>query len=199
MKHLAPLAALLLGGCVSASGSLSEPARLTATDSDRQRLRDWRQAFTAGLAGARAAGHAEDIRKEGALLVPDAAIGGGIPNGLYRCRVVKLGARQQEMPAYIAYPAFSCRVAASGRGQLFTKLSGSQRPVGMIAPRDQLRSTFLGTLVLGDELRAMAYGTDPERDLAGWVERVGDRRWRLLLPYPRFESLIDVVELVPTQ
>jgi hypothetical protein len=43
----------------------------------------------------------------------------------------------------------------------------------------------------------MRYGRDADRDLAGWVERVGERRWRLILPYPRFESTIDVVELVP--
>jgi hypothetical protein len=60
-----------------------------------------------------------------------------------------------------------------------------------------LRQVFLGSLVLGDETRAMQYGNDPERDLAGFVERIGDRRWRLLLPRPRFESLIDVVEIVP--
>jgi hypothetical protein len=43
----------------------------------------------------------------------------------------------------------------------------------------------------------MQYGADPERDLAGYVERIGPNRWRLILPYPRFESMIDVLELVP--
>ena len=38
---------------------------------------------------------------------------------------------------------------------------------------------------------------DATRDVAGVVERIGPQRWRLVLPYPRFESLIDVVELVP--
>jgi hypothetical protein len=33
--------------------------------------------------------------------------------------------------------------------------------------------------------------------LAGYIERIGDKRWRLVLPYPRFESLLDVVEIVP--
>ena len=58
---------------------------------------------------------------------------------------------------------------------------------------------FLGTLVLGDETRAMQYGRDQDRDLAGWVERIGDNRWRLILPYPHFESTLDVIELVPEQ
>jgi hypothetical protein len=50
---------------------------------------------------------------------------------------------------------------------------------------------------LGDERRAFQYGTDQDRDLAGLVERVGDHRWRLVFPYPHFESLLDVVELTP--
>ena len=128
---------------------------------------------------------------------PDAALGGAIPNGDYRCRVIKLGARSEGLLPFLSYPAFSCRIAPDGSVQSFIKLSGSQRQVGRILPGDRLRSVFLGTLVLGDEQRAMPYGADPERDLAGYVERVGPNKWRLILPYPRFESLIDVVELVP--
>ena len=79
-----------------------------------------------------------------------------IPNGDYRCRVTKLGARSAGLLPYVAYPAFNCRIAASGRLQAFTKLSGSQRQVGYIFPHDQLRTVFLGTLVLGDEQRARA-------------------------------------------
>jgi Domain of unknown function (DUF4893) len=60
-----------------------------------------------------------------------------------------------------------------------------------------MRQVFLGTLVLGDERRAMQYGRDQERDVAGFVERIGPNRWRMLLPRPHFESQIDVMELVP--
>jgi hypothetical protein len=56
---------------------------------------------------------------------------------------------------------------------------------------------FLGTLQLGDENRALRYGDDRERDVAGIIERIGDSRWRLVLPYPRFESTIEVLELIP--
>lgn len=199
MKPLLPLLALaLLGGCAvtpKAAAPASSPAPITAND--RERLRDWRTAFTRGLAQARQAGHSEAIAREGALLEPDSALGGGIPNGTYRCRMIKLGARQPSLPSFTAYPAFTCRIApAGGTLQSFAKLTGSQRQVGLIRPHDRLRSLFLGTLVLGDERRAMPYGTDAERDLAGWVERIGENRWRLILPSPRFESLTDVVELV---
>ena len=61
----------------------------------------------------------------------------------------------------------------------------------------QQRMVFLGTLQLGDEQRALQYGRDRERDMAGVVERIGDNRWRLVLPYPAFESTLDVIELVP--
>lgn len=202
-RMLLPLAALLLAGCGGTDrptvGPFATAAAWTsfAAANDRQRLRDWRKAFTAGLAQARAAGHADVIAGEGLLLEPDAALGGPIPNGDYRCRVVKLGARSEGLLPFLSYPAFACRVAASGLSQSFAKLSGSQRQVGNIYRHDQLRSVFLGTLVLGDEARAMPYGADSERDLAGYVERIGPNRWRLILPYPRFESLIDVVELVP--
>jgi hypothetical protein len=168
-----------------------------ALPNDRKRLREWRKVFTTGLAQARAAGHASAITREGLLLEPDAAIGGAIPNGEYRCRVLKLGTRSAGMLPFLSYPAFDCRIAQSGRLQGFTKLSGSQRQVGYIFPHDQLRQVFLGTLVLGDEQRAIPYGADTDRDLAGFVERIGPARYRLLLPSPRFESLIDVVELVP--
>ena len=33
--------------------------------------------------------------------------------------------------------------------------------------------------------------------MAGLVERIGDNRWRLVLPAPAYESLLDVIELVP--
>ncbi|QDP19922.1 DUF4893 domain-containing protein [Sphingomonas xanthus] len=199
MKILAPLLIVALAGCATTPAAPpTTDWRSVATSNDRERLRQWRDAFTDALAKARAAGHATEVAKEGALLVPDAAIGSGpIPSGDYRCRVIKVGAKTLGQLDYIAYPAFRCRIETAGALQRFTKLTGSQRHVGTIYPADQLRQLFLGTLVLGDETRALEYGVDRERDLAGWVERIGERRWRLLLPYPQFESTIDVIELVP--
>ena len=169
-----------------------------ATEDDRGRLRDWRDAFVAGLKAARAAGHSDEIAREGALLEPDAALGGGvIPNGSYRCRVIKLGAKTPGLLDYVAYPPFACRIRQERDLQGFAKLTGSQRHVGLIFPGDAMRQVFLGTLVLGDERRAMQYGRDQERDVAGFVERIGPNRWRMLMPRPHFESQIDVMELVP--
>jgi hypothetical protein len=33
--------------------------------------------------------------------------------------------------------------------------------------------------------------------MAGVFERIGERRWRLVFPYPHYESVIDVLELIP--
>jgi hypothetical protein len=99
---------------------------------------------------------------------------------------------------YVSYPAFSCRIIQAGQLQDFGKLTGSQRQVGSIFPGDPLRQVFLGTLVLGDESRALQYGRDTERDVAGYVERIGPNRWRLIMPRPHFESVMDVMELVPS-
>ena len=201
---LAALAALSLAACSAIPMENPPPSapsadwRKVATAKDRGRLRDWRTAFLRALDQARRAGHAGEITREGRLLVPDAALGPvPIPNGEYKCRVIKLGAKSKGLLDYIAYPAFNCRVGQAGPLQSFAKLSGSQRQIGIIYPADPLRQIFLGSLVLGDEARAMQYGTDPDRDLAGWVERIGPQRWRLILPYPQYESIIDVVELVP--
>jgi len=172
--------------------------REVASEADRARLRDWRKSFLEGVAAARKSGHAAEIAREGPLLDPDAAQAApAIPDGMYRCRVIKLGAKSEGNLDYVAYPGFTCRLRAERQLQRLTKLSGSQRYVGLIFPGDAIRKVFLGTLVLGDETRAMQYGQDEQRDVAGYVERIGANRWRLVMPEPYFESRIDVMELVP--
>ncbi len=204
-RFLAPAAALAtLSACNALTGPREIIAgethewRVAATGADRARLRDWRPAFIEALGKARATGHGAEIAAEGALLEPDSGtVGVPIANGEYRCRVIKLGGRSPGMLDYVAYPAFTCRIQAEKGLQGFAKMSGSQRPVGVIFPGDSMRQVFLGTLVLGDELRAMQYGRDPDRDLAAFVEKVGPNRWRMVFPRPAFESTLDVIELIP--
>jgi hypothetical protein len=173
--------------------------REAVTANDEKRLRDWRKSFTAALAAARKSGHSAEIAAEGPLLDPDAALGPPpIPNGSYRCRVIKLGAKSEGMLDYVAYPAFPCRIAPERGIQSFTKLGGSQRIVGLVFSGDAMRQVLLGTLALGDEQRAMQYGQDETRDVAGFIERIGPNRWRLVMPEPHFESRLDVMELVPS-
>ena len=204
-RLIAPAAALLtLSACNALTGpreiigNQTHEWRVAATGGDRARLRDWRSTFIEALAKAKAGGHAAEIAAEGALLEPDAGtVGVPIPNGDYRCRVIKLGAKQGGLLDYVAYPAFTCRIQAEKGLQGFAKMSGSQRPVGVIFPGDSMRQIFLGTLVLGDEKRAMQYGRDPDRDLSAFVEKIGPDRWRMVFPRPAFESTLDVIELIP--
>jgi hypothetical protein len=172
--------------------------RQVATPSDRERLRGWRTAWTQALAKGNAAGHGREILAEGALLRPDAALPDPLPPlGRYRCRVIKLGAQRASLPDYVTYPAFDCRISAEGDAISFAKLTGSQRPAGLLFTDGQPRRIFLGTLMLGDERKALDYGRDRDRDAAGILERVAPQRWRLVLPYPHWESTLDVIELVP--
>ena len=143
-------------------------------------------------------GQGAEIAREGALLDPDAALAQPLPPpGDYRCRTIKIGSQSESGLEYVAYPAYRCRIAADDGLLTFTKLSGSQRPVGVLLPDSDRRYVFLGTLQLGDETGALQYGRDRERDMAAWLERVGERRWRLVFPSPHFESLLDVIELTP--
>jgi hypothetical protein len=201
--HILFLALLTLSACAASRPSGSAPAglpdwRVIATEGDRKRIRDWRTAWTEALRKAQAAGHGATLAREGALLQPDAALAWQAPPmGEYQCRVIKVGAKSAGLLDYVAYPAFDCRIRAENGMTSFAKLSGSQRPIGHLLPTNGDRMIFLGTLQLGDENRALRYGDDRERDVAGIIERIGDGRWRLVLPYPRFESTIDVLELIP--
>jgi hypothetical protein len=221
MRALTLLLFLALAAC---AGKPAHPAppdaagvmswRSLATADDRKRLREWRTAWVAALAKAKAT-NPNDVAAAGVLLEPDTPPLDDVapPPGDYRCRVVKLGAQEAGMMDFVAYPAFACRIgpgaggaaaaeaAPSGPGDAgavdFVKADGSQRPVGRLFPDTRRRMAFLGTLQLGDERGTLRYGHDQARDMAGILQRIGERRWRLVFPYPHFESLLDVVELVP--
>jgi hypothetical protein len=205
MIRVIALAALYAVFPTISDAKASKPQVATAPDwrslasrDDMRRLRTWREAFVQGLAEARAGGNEASIAAEGALLEPDAALDApALRAGSYRCRTLKLGSAENATLAFVAYPPFDCRVTVQGDVARFEKLSGSQRPTGLLYPGGARRQVFLGTLVLGDETRALGYGRDALRDMVGAVERVGPQRWRLIFPYPRFESTIDVVELIP--
>ena len=141
---------------------------------------------------------AAEIARDPALFDPDRALPRPLPPaGDYRCRTIKLGAQGGGMLDYVAYPSFTCRIAREDGTLRFTKLSGSQRPSGRLFADGSARGVFLGTLALGEERRAMPYGRDAMRDMVGYVERIGERRWRLAFPSPTFEAMIEIVELTP--
>ena len=202
----AALTCVILAGCggggkrPQTASTVRQPTdwRSVATDTDRERLRNWRTAWTDAMAQVRTSGRGAALTPLGALFEADRALPGPTPPaGDYRCRTFKLGAKAAGMPEYIVYPWFACRVEVEGEVLSFYKESGSQRPVGLMFRDGDARAIFLGTMLLGDETSPLQYGQDRARDMAGIVERVGDRRWRMTLPYPAFESTLDVIELVP--
>lgn len=171
--------------------------REIATDSDRERLRNWRKAWDEALPAARLADPGA-VAAEPILFDPDRALPDStLPAGEYRCRVYKLGAMGSGLRDFTAYPAFSCVVTQEGDLTSFHKMTGSQRPTGLLFRDTPSRQVFLGTLILGDETSPLRYGLDATRDVAGYVDRIGEKRWRLVLPWPRFESKLDIIELVP--
>lgn len=168
-----------------------------ATSIDRERLRHWRQAWTEALPRAQAA-DAAALAADPLLFDPDRALADPLPpSGAYRCRTFKLGGVGTAARDFAAYPAIDCRIAEQGALNSLDSLSGVQRPTGLIFNNTSARAVFLGTLVLGDETAPLRYGLDARRDMIGYIERIDERRWRLVFPRPQFESLLDVVEIVP--
>jgi hypothetical protein len=204
-KPVALVACVLLASCggkAAAPERISTPPdwRTVATDADRARLRSWRDAWVAALGRVRAAGQGAQLAPEGALFDPDRALPGALPAaGDYRCRVFKLGAKGTAAAEFRTYPWFDCRIDSEGEVLSLYKDSGAQRPVGLIFRDGDARAIFLGTMMLGDERSPLQYGQDATRDMAGVVERIGERHWRVALPYPAFESVLDVIELVPAK
>jgi hypothetical protein len=202
---------LLAASLVAAPMAIAAPAaavqpgdeahawRDVATEQDRARIRAWRSTWLEALRAARGR-HAADIAREGPLVDPDGALlTPQPPAGEYLCRTIKIGAQQGTMFEWLAYPQYRCMIGRDGDRMTFRRIGGSQRPVGHIYPDSVRRMIFLGSLQLGDERQVLSYGTDMRRDMAGILERVGEARWRLVFPRPTFESLLDVIELVPAR
>jgi len=196
-------ALLLLGGCshrppCTDGGVLQRPWRTAATEDDRKRLSDWRTAWLEALDKARKAGHGSAIDREGDLLVPDLVLADPLPPpGDYRCRMIKIGAIWSSVPEFMSYPPVRCHLSPRDHGLRFTVLEGAQRPRGNVYRDNGERGIFLGTMVLGDEHKSIGYGLDRDRDMAGIVQRVDARRWRIAFPRPHWESTLDVMELTP--
>jgi hypothetical protein len=176
----------------------SETWKKLATTEDQERLSRldsaWQQALTeAGKS------FGTDIRKEGVLLKPGAALPRPAPTpGSYNCRLIKLGQAAPKTRAYESFKPFFCYVEVEGDLLTIVKQTGSQRPAGRLWEDDNPdRLIFLGSLALGNEDQPLAYGDDPKRNMAGVLERIGPFRWRLVIPWPQSSSKLDVFELTP--
>ena len=172
--------------------------KAVATDADEDRLNRLGLAWQEALDEARKT-NGGDIRREGALLRPRAALQRPAPTpGSYYCRLIKLGKATAKGRAYESFKPFFCYVEVEGDLLTIVKQTGSQRPAGRLwEDDDPTRLVFLGSLALGDEQQPVAYGDDPKRDMAGVLERIAPFKWRLVIPWPQSTSKLDVFELTP--
>ena len=176
----------------------SEAWKQVATAADEDRLERLGLAWQEALADARRT-HAGEIRREGVLLRPRAALPRPAPTpGSYNCRLIKIGRATAKSRSYESFKPFFCYVEVEDDLLTIVKQTGSQRPAGRLwEDDDPTRLVFLGSLALGGEDQPIAYGDDPKRDMAGVIERIGPFRWRLVIPWPQSTSKLDVFELTP--
>lgn len=173
--------------------------RQVATPGDASLLGRLDQAWRMARAEAEAAGFAPQVEALGPLVDPNAGQDGRVQPapGDYRCRTIKLGRRDQGAGmAYVDYPWFACSVEMTPGGDLIlTKTTGSQRTRGLLYPDTDRRLVYLGAQAWGDEADFPAYGRLPQRDQLGVFERIGAQRWRLVIPWPKQEAKLEILEL----
>lgn len=185
-------------GGPAGGGAVLPDWRASITNFDRDRLNRLDAAWSLALEQAARLPGSGDLSSLGRLLQPDTALNGvAPPPGDYRCRTIKLGSQGGEGLGYVVYGWFACRIEQTPAGLKISKLTGSQRQAGLLFPENSRRMVMLGSLSLGDEPPASSYGQRPDRDLAAVLERVGDARWRLAIPWPQNESNLDLLELIP--
>ena len=174
--------------------------RQVASAADASALGRLDQAWRLARAEAEDAGFASQVEALGPLVDPNAGQAGRLQPapGDYRCRTIKLGAKSPGGLAYVAYPFFRCTVELSPGGDLvLTKATGSQRSRGLLYPDTDRRLVFVGAQAWGsDETGYPAYGQMSERDQVGVFERIGSGRWRLVIPWPKQEAKLEILELV---
>ena len=178
--------------------SKSEAWKQVATAVDEDRLARLGLAWQEALADARKTNEG-DIRREGALLRPRAALPRPAPTpGSYNCRAIKLGKATARGRPYESFKPFFCYVEVEGDLLTIVKQTGNTRPAGRLwEDDDDSRLIFLGSLALGDQQAPVAYGDDPRRDMAGVLERIAPFKWRLVIPWPQDTSKLNVFELTP--
>ena len=173
--------------------------RSIAAADDVGRIDGLARAWTQARDRAAAAGFARALAREGALLDPDAAQSMPAPTpGSYLCRLIRFAPPTPRGAALTSYRPFFCYVGSDGEALSIVKQTGTQRPSGYLwVDRAPSRLVFLGSMAEDPDDPTLPYGADRRRDLVGVFERVGDFRFRLVVPSPRSGAILDVYELVP--
>lgn len=174
--------------------------RQVASADDASNLGRLDEAWRLARAEAEEKGFARQVEALGPLVDPNAAQVSRLQPapGTYRCRTIKIGSQNGQGLGYVEYPFFRCSVELTPGGDLIlTKTTGSQRTRGLLYPDTDSRLVFIGAQAWGtDETGFPQYGQQRERDQVGVFERIGPERWRLVVPWPRVESKLEILELV---
>jgi hypothetical protein len=110
--------------------------------------------------------------------------------GEWKCRTAKLG----NAPGLVIYSWFKCRITDDGSGWMLEKTSGSERTRGRFYTESDNRLTYLGVgYVAGEKPRN--YSVGPDVDQVGYVYRTAKNEFRIELPAPARESVVDILEL----
>jgi hypothetical protein len=160
------------------------------TKQDRARLENYATTRAKAVEQAEETDSKADLARFKEILGrPKLSFQGFDMTGEWQCRTIKAGG-----PApLVIYDWFRCRVTDDGSGWMLEKLSGSQRTKGRFFTDSDTRLTYLGSyFVAGDE--PPAYGSGPETDQVGYAFRSGKQHWRIEVPAPARESVLDILE-----
>jgi hypothetical protein len=171
------------------------------SEADRKRLAGLWNAWTRALNQAADAGEVARLTELGAVAVADAAKPAALPGpGDYRCRSIRIGHRDPDravgVPAVMVGEPQPCRISPKKGLLWFEQTGGSDRVGGMLYP-DSDRMVFLGSKAMRGEMGMRAYGSDATRDQVGVVRALGDGHWRLELPWPHWQSNLEIIEILP--
>jgi hypothetical protein len=168
------------------------------TPADRGRLDRLAESIKQGDAAAAASNPAPaDTNVLRAILdPPDRPVAVDRLAGNWRCRTVKVG------EILVVYSWFKCRIAVTDDGLRLEKISGSQRLSGTLYADGPTRLILLGAGTVNDDppvpysaLAGEGDPADPDADMVGMLTQPAPDRLRIVFPFPRYESIYDVMEL----
>ncbi|MCB1518218.1 MAG: DUF4893 domain-containing protein [Hyphomicrobiaceae bacterium] len=168
---------------------------LDATPDDISRMDNFYTSRTRGLGAALAAESDAEQKIVSELFESGLApVDETLLPGNYECRTIKMGG----ISPLVVYSWFRCEIRPEEAVYTIRKTTGSQNFFGVLRKRNDL-FVYQGASSYGYEDGVRLYGDDEERNQVGCLSAVtkGNRHFILELPFPRFESYHDVIELRP--
>jgi hypothetical protein len=203
---------LTLAGAAPVAAAKPTSWQENATAADRKRLARLWEAWTHALAEVEASGETPALQALGPVAVPDPATmnanaadrvatpaKGPLPQpGVYACRKIRLGQQDSKTkaPRVQSGEVRPCRITMQDGTLWFEQDVGASRLGGRLFP-DGDRLVFLGTTALPGEMGMMPYAADPERNAVGALRALGPAHWRLELPWPVWQSNLDLIDITP--